>query len=113
MANASSDVHVVEGLYYTDLLRDKSVLDLTDVVTGTLSDGKTIESKFNTEQKKMLKYENKYYSIPTFAGISGLTYNADLFKENNLFFAASEESPEDEISSYTGKAYTGALFARV
>ena len=111
VANASSDVHVVEGLYYTDLLKDKTIMDVTDIVTANLSDGKTIESKLNTEQKNVLKYEGKYYTIPTFAGFSGLTYNADLWAENNLYFADSLESPED-VSSYTGKAYTGRPFVR-
>ena len=105
-ASAVSDVHVVEGLYYTDLLAANSILDITDIVTATLSDGKTIESKLNTEQKRVLKYEDKYYTLPTFAGYAGLTYNVDLFEENNLFFADSLVSPDAE-SSYTGKAYTG------
>lgn len=105
-ASAVSDVHVVEGLYYTDLLATESVLDITDIVTDTLSDGKTIESKLNTEQKRVLKYDGKYYTIPTFAGYAGLTYNVDLFENNNLYFADSVESP-DAVSSYTGKAYTG------
>lgn len=109
--SSPSDVHVVEGLYYTDLLQDNSILELTDVVTGTLSDGKTIESKLNTEQKKVLNYNGKYYTIPTFAGYTGLTYNADLFADNNLYFADSTESPDD-TSSYTGKAYTGRPLVR-
>lgn len=109
--SSPSDVHVVEGLYYTDLLKDKTILDLTDIVTATLSDNKTIEQKLNTEQKKVLKYNDKYYTIPTFAGFSGLTYNADLFKENNLYFADSTVSPSG-TSSYTGKVYTGRPFVR-
>ena len=104
--SASSDVHVVEGLYYTDLMGTDSILDITDIVTATLKDGKTIESKLNTEQKRVLKYNDKYYTLPTFAGYSGVTYNVDLFEDNNLFFADSTESPDAE-SSYTGKAYTG------
>ena len=111
VASAPSDVHVVEGLYYTDLLKDNTLLEITDIVTDTLSDGKTIESKLNTEQQRVLKYNNKYYTIPTFAGFAGLTYNVDLFTENNLFFADSTESPDD-TSSYTGKAYTGRPFVR-
>ncbi|MBQ8284523.1 MAG: hypothetical protein IJX75_05470 [Clostridia bacterium] len=58
VGSAVSDVHVVEGLYYTDLLGANSILDVTDVVTATLSDGKTIESKLNTQQKEVLKYYN-------------------------------------------------------
>ena len=112
VGSSPSDVHVVEGLYYTDLLSDNSILELTDIVTkDTLADGKTIESKLNTEQQKVLKYNGKYYTIPTFAGYTGLTYNADLFKNNNLFFADSTESP-DATSSYTGKAYTGRPLVR-
>lgn len=109
--NATSDVHVIEGLYYTDLLGSEAILDITDVVTATLSDGKTIENKLNTEQQQVLKYNNKFYAIPTFAGYTGLTYNVDLFKDNNLFFADSTQSP-DYTSSYTGKAYTGRPLVR-
>ena len=112
VANASSDVHVVEGLYYTDYLKDQTILDLTEIVTATLSDGDTIENKLNTEQKRVLNYGGKYYTIPTFAGFSGLTYNADLFADKNLYFADSTESPEDTVSSYTGKAYTGRPLVR-
>ena len=108
---ALADVHVVSGLIYTDFLDDNILLDVTDVVTDELADGKTIEDKLNTEQKQVLKYNDKYYTIPTFAGYAGLTYNVDLFTNNNLFFADSIESPS-VTSSYTGEAYTGRPLVR-
>ena len=109
--SALADVHVVSQLVYTDFLGDNIMLDITDVVTSELTDGKTIESKLNAEQKQVLKYNDKYYTIPTFAGYAGLTYNVDLFTNNNLFFADSIESPS-VTSSYTGKTYTGRPLVR-
>ncbi len=111
--NAPSDIHVVEGLYYTDLLNETGsslVMELTDVVRATLSDNKTIESKLNTEQKDVLQDNGKYYALPTFAGYTGLTYNADLLADNNFYFANSDDTVSNEISSYTNKAYTGRRF---
>ena len=108
--NPSADIHVVEGLYYTDLLDatgSSLIIDLTDIVKAELADGKTIESKLNTEQKQVLQKNGKYYALPTFAGYTGITYNADMFEEYGFYFVNDEVSPSGETSSYTGKAYTG------
>lgn len=109
--NPSAEIHVVEGLYYTQLLNapgsSNVIIDLTDVVKAELADGKTIEDKLNTEQKQVLQSEGKYFTIPTFAGYTGVTYNADLFEEYGFYFVNDDQSPEGERSTYTNKAYTG------
>ena len=119
--SSNHDIHVLEGLNYYDYLENQTILDITDWVKAPLSDGKTIESKMYDDQKAALSAsEGKYYSLPTFSGFTGFTYDARLLRENNLYFADSVEfgsASNDsvgvypfEISSYTGTTYTGRGF---
>ena len=113
IANSTQNIYVAERMYYFDFLANDLLYDLTDITKATLEDGTTIEGKLFDDQKDSLTIKNgKYYALPTFAGFTGLTYDAELFADNSLYFADSLDdcSKPYATSSYTGKAYTGRGF---
>lgn len=83
-----------EGNLYNDLIATGQVLDITDIVTGSLSevsDGAetgTIEDKMSEEHKEALTAsDGKYYFVPHYEIYSGLTYDIDLFDEYGYYFS--------------------------
>lgn len=104
------DIHVVAELNYVDYLADNTLLDITDWVKEKSDNGKSIENKLYSDQISALTAsEGKYYSLPTHAGFTGFTYNAEILEDNNLYFADDKTDADYPIenSSYTGKKYTG------
>lgn len=105
---STHEVFISEGMYYADFMADGTLYDLTDIVKA--NEG-AIENKLYDDQKSALTaFGNKYYALPTFAGFTGLTFDANLFLENKLFFAETGGNKPSSTSSYTGKAYTGRGF---
>lgn len=119
--NLNSYLQISDRLYdMTDWVRTKyTAEDKTDNAATSVTDaevGTSVEDKLYDDQKSVYTMkEEKYYALPTFAGFTGMTFNADMFKENGFYFADSEEdgvSPigtnnSAGISYYTGAAYTG------
>lgn len=85
-------IYFTQGVDYYSYVNDGLAADITDIVTGDLSefgDNKTIESKMNEQQKNFYKTsEGKYYAIPHYAGYDGIQYDVDLFEKKNFYFAA-------------------------
>ena len=88
--------HVIfnEEVAYNDLITQGKILDITDVVTSSLSDVSkgvetgTIENKLDKSQREALTAKGgKYYALPHYEVYTGLAYDADLFKEKALYFA--------------------------
>lgn len=88
-AQASASVYDVLFLENEDLVAYRNggaVEDLTDIVTATGIDGKTIESKLNDVQKEFFgNKEGKYDALPRHYGTTGIIYNIDLFEEKSLY----------------------------
>ncbi|MBO5737573.1 MAG: hypothetical protein J6S04_07165 [Clostridia bacterium] len=111
IANSSTNVFVVEGMYTTNYVAKNYLYDLSELVSSALDDGKTLESKMFNDQKAALKAINdKYYSLPVFAGFNGVTYDKALFADNDLYFADANGFKPYTTSTYTGVAYTGRGF---
>ncbi|MBQ4053497.1 MAG: hypothetical protein IJD33_04075 [Clostridia bacterium] len=113
IANSDQNIFVAERTYYFDFLAQDLLYDLTDITKATLEDGTTIEGKLFDDQKESLTVKNgKYYALPTFSGFTGLTYDAEVFEDNYLYFAddVNDCNKPYATSSYTGKAYTGRGF---
>lgn len=105
---STHDIFISEGMYYADFMADGSLYDLTEIVKA---DNGAIENKLYDDQKTALTaFNDKYYALPTFAGFTGLTFDANLFEENKLFFAETGGNKPSTMSSYTGKTYTGRGF---
>ena len=94
-AIASTNFNVIfsEQVIYNDLISQGLLLDISDVVTGSLSaitDGKesgAIEDKLTPSQKQAFTASNgKYYILPHYEAYTGITYNIELFDKNMLYF---------------------------
>ena len=89
-----------ESVDVNSMIAAGEILDITDIVTATGEDGKTIESKMSVAQKAALSvYGGKYYALPHYEYYPGLTYDKKLFDERSLYIA--------EDGSYTNAS--GAL----
>ena len=94
-ASSSYNVFFQQQTSYNDLISKKEIMDISDIVTGSLSgisDGAetgTIENKLNESQRKALTAvgQGKYYALPHYAGYYGLTYDKDVFNIKELYFA--------------------------
>lgn len=77
-----------ESVDVNSMIAAGEILDITDIVTTTGEDGKTIESKLSTDQKAALSvYGGKYYALPHYEYYPGLTYDKQLFNEKSLYIA--------------------------
>ena len=112
----TTQVYIMEALYYSQFTETNLLYDLTSIVKEDLADNSgSIESKLYSDQKASLTaVDGKYYALPTFAGLSGITYNAQLFEDKFLYFADDIEDAyfPSTTSSYTGKDYTGRGFVQ-
>lgn len=86
-----------EGNMYNDYIASEQVMDITDIVTGSLSDttgGKetgTIADKLTEEQKNALTaIDGKYYVLPHYEVYTGLVYDIDLFDEYGYYFSTKD-----------------------
>ncbi len=87
------DLYFTEDVSYFDHVNKGNFLDISSIVTEKLADfgeTKSIEDKLSNEMKDYLKAKDgKYYAIPFYDGLYGLTYDYDLFEDKNLFFDES------------------------
>ena len=79
------DVYFLEGVDFAALAKAGAFEDISGIVTGENSDGKTIESKLDDTQRDYYTVNGKYYGLPHYTGAYGIVYNVDLFEQNNLY----------------------------
>ncbi len=73
------------NIYYHTWVNSGKMLDITDVVEGTNTDGKTILSKMTAEEQAFYKANGKYYAIPHHNSVPGIVYDIGLFESRNLY----------------------------
>ena len=79
-----------ESVDVNSMIAAGEVLEITDIVTETNEDGKTIESKLSDYQKGALAaYGGKYYALPHYEYYPGLTYDRQLFNDKSLYIDAN------------------------
>lgn len=91
---SSYNVFFLEHVAYNDLISQKEVLDITDIVTENLSgvtggaESGTIANKLSAGQKQAITaIDGKYYVLPHYAVFNGVTYDKDLFHKKEFYFA--------------------------
>ena len=107
ITSSTMDVYFAEHFYYYEGISKGVFLDITDVVTGMNSDGKTILSKFAPEQQEYYSYNGKYYGIPHYSYYTGLVYNVDIFEDNLLYFSNNSAINGGFITSLTATRSLG------
>lgn len=111
MPNSTIQVYFSEYIYVYDLIAAGVLLDITDVVTDELTEfgeDKSIKDKLTAEQDDFLRTsDNKYYAVPHYAGLHGITYDMDLFDEKKLYFAKNG-APSEALQ--TGGSFSSYKF---
>lgn len=98
LATSSYDMYFAPADYYMHVAQ-KEFLDITDMVQAVNPvDNKSIESKLEAEKRSVLKVDEKYYALPYYETSQGITYDADLFNENKLYF--SKEMDNDGMRKF-------------
>ncbi len=94
MDSMKQSVIFTEQIFFNDYIINGKFLDISEMVTGSLSDvsgGKemgSIQDKLTEEQQKAYKaYDGKYYCLPHYESFGGLSIDVDMFKEYNLYVA--------------------------
>ena len=84
----------IESVKYNDLIATNQVMDISDIVTQSLSEmtsgaeNGTIEDKLTIEQKEAITaIDGKYYVLPHYELYTGLVYDVDLFDERGYYFS--------------------------
>lgn len=96
MQYENADVFFTESVEYYDHINAQNFADITDIVTEDLTEygeEKSIEDKIEADFRDFLNVgtadKPQYYAIPFYDGFYGLTYDKDMFAENNLYFKTS------------------------
>ncbi|MBQ2986624.1 MAG: hypothetical protein IJE23_03995 [Tyzzerella sp.] len=94
VTNTSFAVWFSESNAYNDLIASGQVVEITDIVTESLSDASngaetgTIEDKLSEAHKEaMTAIDGKYYCLPHYEVYTGLVYDVDLFDEYGYYFS--------------------------
>lgn len=100
------DLFFVNNVEYYEMASTGTIKDITDLVKAENPfDGKTILSKFSDTANEMLNYKDKYYALPNNGFIDGISYDADLFNEQKLYFS-NELDTSDTTYPGTNKFVT-------
>ena len=85
-----------ESVNFNELIATNQIVDISDIVTGSLSeisggaDTGSIEDKLVPEYKTSLTAVNgNYYCLPHYEVYTGLVYDVDLFDEYGYYFSAN------------------------
>ncbi len=86
------------------LSQAKFLMDITDIVTEEFDtrDGQSIsiEDKIDEGYRSTLQgVDGKYYALPYFALYPGLTYDVELFKAYDMYFAAPDETNAENYTA--------------
>lgn len=92
LSTAKEEIYFLEDVNYYQGIAEGYFLDITDIVTQPLTaygETQSIEDKLYEDQVEFYKAPNgKYYGLPHSQSPTLLTYDADLFEENGLYFGA-------------------------
>lgn len=87
------DVYLTESVDYYTMLQAGKIADITDVVTGSLSEygeSGTIASKLDSAMSDFLTAKDgRYYAIPFYDGFVGFVYDIDMFNTKGWYFDES------------------------
>ena len=103
--------HVIfnEEVAFNDLASQGKLLDISDIVTASLSDvskgeeNGTIYDKLDPSLRKALSArDGKYYALPHYEVYTGLAYDVDLFEDKALYIAKDGGWTEEDDEKSCG-----------
>lgn len=112
ISNDSSNVYFFQSIDHLALASKGQLLDLTDIVTESLSkitngeETGSIESKLSEDQKLGMKAINdKYYALPHYEVYEGIVYDIDTFEDYGLYIL--EGGGYSEAEAFVDGEYVG------
>lgn len=104
-ANSAYDVMFNEFVFYNEWVANGLLLDISDIVKETGSDGKTIESKLSDDRRSVLTMKDgNYYALPHYEAFRGVIYDKDLFDNEKLYFADDKSYGEFILTANAKKS---------
>ncbi|MBE7068666.1 MAG: hypothetical protein E7381_05135 [Clostridiales bacterium] len=101
--NENNDIYFAEHANYYNMLSTGHLLEITDMVTEPMTEfGETesVEDKLYDNYKDYFKTPaGKYYAIPHYKGIYGITYDRVLWNEKSLFIGANGAVDQKETGT--------------
>ena len=99
LQSSKNTVFFVQQAYYNELISQKKILDISDVVKAVDGNGVSIESRLTEQQKDAFTaLDGKYYVLPHYTVYSGVTYDRDLFEERKLYLSKAGGFTNYELS---------------
>lgn len=95
LSSLTEQIIFTERANYDTYVSSGKILEMTDVVKGSLSEfgeSETIENKMGKNQREFLNKDGKYYAVPHYRLFSGIQYNVRLWQDEGYYFAADGES---------------------
>lgn len=109
------EVFFAERMYMYEWAQEGYMLDISDVVRGSLSkygEQGSIEDKLDDDQKSMLtSIDGNYYAIPHYDLYNGITYNVNLFDAYGFYFDKDGKIVGEQTGFTSMDSYTGTLSA--
>lgn len=102
ISSDTNDIVYLSGDKTADFVENNSIVEITDVVTSSLSDyGEegTIEGKLRQTQIDHFSFDGKYYSLPYTESSLGLIFDVDVFEDYELFIAKNGSPTERLVNS--------------
>ena len=114
-ATERNEIYFLENCNYYDMLSTGHLLDITDVVQKDMAQfgeaGSSIESKMAAAGQAYVDYfktsQGKYYAIPHYRSIYGITYDKGLFDEKGFYLFANGEVGATYADVEAGRAAKG------
>lgn len=95
-------------MVYNDYVAKGDMVDITDTVQGKLTqfgENESIEDKMDESSRNTFKVNGKYYALPYAFSNFGITYNKDMFNDNNFYFAAQDPDNGNYAAKRDGGVY--------
>ena len=83
------------------------ILSINDIVTEGGAEN-SIESRISPEYRSALQYNGEYYALPHYEIFGGLTYDVEMFEDEDMYIAAPDET---DVEAYTSTFGYTANFA--
>ena len=101
--NERNDIYFLENTNYYNMISTGNLLDITDMVTEPMTEfGETVsvEDKLYDNYKSYFKTSaGKYFAIPHYKGIYGITYDRALWNEKGLFLSSNGKVEKKETDT--------------
>lgn len=111
MAMERNEIYFLESTNYYDMAYSGKLLDITDMVTADLTaygESESIEDKMDQAYVDYFKTpDEKYFALPHYRSIYSMTYDMDVFDDNDLYFDQAGELTKKSTDSDKSKGPDG------